>query len=76
MQLKEVGDVAWYKSLTEKSLFIIIFTLVATFGLARALGFSENELLETAINAIITTLIVIILTTVIFYMHKRDVEGG
>jgi hypothetical protein len=67
--------VSWYKSLTEKSFFIIIFTLVATFGLARALGFSGNDLLETAINAIITTLIVIILTQLIFYMHKKDLEG-
>ena len=66
---------AWYKSLTEKAFFIIIFTLVATFGIAKSLGFSDNQLLETAINAIITVLIATLVTAIIFWSHRRDVDG-
>jgi len=66
---------AWYKTLTEKAFFVIIFALISIFQIGSMLGFNQdNKLVETAIKAGISTLVAILLSFIIFKAHESDVE--
>jgi len=66
----------WYKSVVEKSLFTLIFVLITAIGLANLLGISNNQILETIVNAVISTLIALIITILIFKSHERRITKG
>ena len=66
---------AWHRKITEKAFFILFFVLVSTLGVARMLGVSGNEILETAINAAISTVIAILIAFVVFSQERRRAGG-
>jgi len=66
----------WHRTVTEKAFFVIAFVLVATIGLASALGISGNDILETAVNAAISTVIAVLITTLVFWSERRRATRG
>jgi len=62
---------AWHRKITEKAFFILFFVLVSTLGVAYRLGLSGNDILETAVNAVISTVIAILLAYLVFAQERR-----
>ena len=65
---------AWHRKITERAFFILIFVLVSTLGAAHMLGVSGNQILETAVNAIISTVVAIFVTLLVFSAERRRVR--
>mgnify|MGYP000279970325 CR=1 FL=1 len=67
---------AWHRTVTEKAFFVIIFVLVTTIGLASLLGISGSDILETAVNAAISTAIAVLITALVFWSERRRATRG
>jgi len=67
---------AWHRKITEKAFFILFFALVSALGVAYRLGISGNQLLETMVNAVISTIIAILLAYLVFSQERRKAGGG
>jgi len=67
---------SWHRKLTERAFFVIVFVLVATIGIAQALGISGNEILETAVNTVISTVIAVLITWLVFFTERRRATRG
>jgi len=66
----------WHRKVTERAFFVIVFVLVATIGIAQALGISGNEILETAVNTVISTVIAVLITWLVFFTERRRATRG
>ena len=67
---------SWHRKVTERAFFVIVFVLVATIGIAQALGISGNEILETAVNTVISTVIAVLITWLVFFTERRRATRG
>ena len=63
---------AWHRRVTQQAFFILIFVLVATLGVAAWLGVSGNEILSTAVNAIVATVVSLLVTTLVFRAERKS----
>lgn len=62
---------AWHRKIVQQAFFILIFVLVSTVGVAYMLGVPKNEILVTAVNAVISTCVAVLLTVLVFAAEGR-----
>ena len=67
---------SWHRKVTERAFFVIVFVLVATIGIAQVIGISGNEILETAVNTVISTVIAVLITWLVFFAERRRATRG
>lgn len=69
-----MGD--WARALTSKSFFILAFVIVSAIGVAKMLGISDSDILETAVTAAIATVVSSVLTFFVFRSASRGARRG
>ena len=63
---------AWHEKIVERSIFILVFTLLAVIGFAATvLGISGNELAENIINAAIATIVAVLVTKLVMLQERK-----
>ena len=66
-----MGD--WRRTLVGKAFFVLAFVIVSTIGVAKMLGVDDSSILETIINAVVSTVVSMLLVLLVL---GRSRGGG